>query len=152
MVARRDAALVGAIGAQHGLPGLPGYGITAALFAAVGLWGHSRLRHELQQIVRSTPETFSDSISALTYSDELGPTAQLQMILISEEARLKTALTRLSDLANQMAVAASDSSRLSNSTELALLEQRAETDMTAAAMTEMMKVDQPSFSDRIGSM
>ncbi|MCS5516104.1 methyl-accepting chemotaxis protein [Pseudomonas qingdaonensis] len=59
------------------------------------------------------------------------------MVLISEEARLKTALTRLSDLANQMAVAASDSSRLSNATELALLDQRAETDMTAAAMTEM---------------
>ncbi|MGE8410624.1 MAG: methyl-accepting chemotaxis protein [Pseudomonas sp.] len=59
------------------------------------------------------------------------------MILISEEARLKTALTRLSDLANQMAHAASDSSRLSGATESALLEQRAETDQTAAAMTEM---------------
>ncbi|WP_425274846.1 methyl-accepting chemotaxis protein [Pseudomonas aegrilactucae] len=119
------------------MPGLLAHGITAGLFAAVGLWGHSRLRHQLQQIVQSTPETFSDPISALTYSDELGPTAQLQMILISEEARLKTALTRLSDLANQMAVAATDSSRLSNTTESALLEQRAETDMTAAAMTEM---------------
>ncbi|MFC6297205.1 methyl-accepting chemotaxis protein [Pseudomonas spelaei] len=59
------------------------------------------------------------------------------MILISEDARLKTALTRLGDLATQMAEAASDSSVLSSNTESALLEQRAETDMTAAAMTEM---------------
>jgi len=126
-----------AIGANRLLPGWGGQGITLALFVAVGLWGHNRLRHEVRQIVRSTPNTFSDPISALAYSEALGPTAQLQMVLISEEARLKTALTRLSDLANQMAVAASDSSRLSNATELALLDQRAETDMTAAAMTEM---------------
>ncbi|WP_371919547.1 methyl-accepting chemotaxis protein [Pseudomonas sp. BBP2017] len=59
------------------------------------------------------------------------------MILISEEARLKTALTRLSDLAVQMSEAARDSSSLSGHTESALLEQRAETDMTATAMTEM---------------
>ncbi|NER65166.1 methyl-accepting chemotaxis protein [Pseudomonas sp. MAFF212427] len=126
-----------ALGAHQWVAGLPAHVITVGLFAAVGLWGHSRLRQQLQQIVHSTPQTFSDPISALTYSDALGPTAQLQMILISEEARLKTALTRLSDLANQMAVAATDSSRLSSTTESALLEQRAETDMTAAAMTEM---------------
>lgn len=83
------------------------------------------------------PDAFSDPISAITYSDTYGPSAQLEMILISEDARLKTALTRLSDLASQVAEAAAHSSLLSNQTENALLEQRAETDMTAAAMTEM---------------
>ena len=43
--------------------------------------------------------------------------------MIGEEARLKTALTRLSDLATQMAVAAHDAGRLSRGTETALLEQ-----------------------------
>ncbi len=119
------------------VPGLVGQGITLGLFVAVGMWGHSRLRGELRRIVRGAENTFCDPICALAYSDTLGPAAQLQMILISEEARLKTALTRLSDLANQMAHAASDSSRLSGATESALLEQRAETDQTAAAMTEM---------------
>nr|WP_095159147.1 PAS domain-containing methyl-accepting chemotaxis protein [Pseudomonas sp. Irchel 3E13] len=126
-----------ALAANHLVPGLVGQGITLGLFVVVGLWGHSRLRGELRRIVRGAENTFCDPICALAYSDTLGPAAQLQMILISEEARLKTALTRLSDLANQMAHAASDSSRLSGATESALLEQRAETDQTAAAMTEM---------------
>ncbi|CRM08172.1 methyl-accepting chemotaxis protein [Pseudomonas brenneri] len=110
---------------------------TALLLLGVGAWAHLRLGQQLKQIVEHTPNTFSDPISAMTYSDALGPAAQLEMILISEEARLKTALTRLSDLATQMAGAATDSSALSATTESALLEQRAETDMTAAAMTEM---------------
>ncbi|ROL75456.1 chemotaxis protein [Pseudomonas vranovensis] len=126
-----------AVAANQVLPGWPGQGITLGLFALLGLWAHGRLGRQLGQIVGCSTHTFADQISALTYSDLLGPAAQLQMILISEEARLKTALTRLSDLATQMAEAASDSSRLSRNTETALLEQRGETDMTATAMTEM---------------
>ena len=126
-----------ALAATYLLPDWAGQSITLALFVAVGLWGHSRLGLELRRIVRGASNTFCDPICALAYSNTHGPAAQLQMILISEEARLKTALTRLSDLANQMAHAASDSSRLSGATESALLEQRAETDQTAAAMTEM---------------
>ncbi|WP_412034234.1 methyl-accepting chemotaxis protein [Pseudomonas donghuensis] len=126
-----------AVAANQVLPGWPGQGITLGLFGLIGLWAHSRLGRQLGQIVACSNHTFADPVSALTYSDQLGSAAQLQMILISEEARLKTALTRLSDLATQMAEAASDSSRLSRNTETALLEQRAETDMTATAMTEM---------------
>ncbi|PWB35691.1 chemotaxis protein [Pseudomonas sp. SDI] len=128
---------VTAVGLNHWQPGLPGQAATLGLFVLVGLWAHNRLGQTLQRIVRDSGETFADPISALAYTDALGPTGQLEMILISEEARLKTALTRLSDLATQMTVAASDSSRLSQCTETALLEQRAETDQTAAAMTEM---------------
>ena len=126
-----------AIGAQQLLPGWPSHGITLGLFGVLGLWAHQRLGRQLAQIVQGSSNTFADPVVALTYSDALGPAAQLQMILISEEARLKTALTRLSDLAVQMSEAARDSSSLSRHTESALLEQRAETDMTATAMTEM---------------
>ncbi|MCW2270633.1 Aerotaxis receptor [compost metagenome] len=126
-----------ALAAQQWLPGWPAHGITLGLFGLVGLWAHQRMGQQLAQIARCSSNTFADPVVALTYSDALGPMAQLQMILISEEARLKTALTRLSDLAVQMSEAAGDSSRLSRHTESALLDQRAETDMTAAAMTEM---------------
>ncbi|EPM84849.1 aerotaxis receptor, partial [Pseudomonas syringae pv. actinidiae ICMP 18804] len=34
---------------------------------------------------------------ALTYSDNRGPQAQLDLAMLSEEARLQTALTRLAD-------------------------------------------------------
>ncbi|WP_411912035.1 methyl-accepting chemotaxis protein [Pseudomonas spirodelae] len=61
----------------------------------------------------------------------------MEMVLISEDARLKTALTRLSDLTVLVADSAKHSSSLSSQTESSLLEQRAEIDMTAAAMTEM---------------
>ncbi|WP_443216253.1 methyl-accepting chemotaxis protein [Pseudomonas sp. PAMC 25886] len=130
-------AAVASLAAFQWAPGVWAQALTAGLFLGVGIWGHQRLGLQLKRIVQNTPNTFSDPISAMTYSDALGPTAQLEMILISEEARLKTALTRLSDLANQMAEAAAHSSVLSSTTESALLEQRAETDMTAAAMTEM---------------
>lgn len=59
--------------------------------------------------MKCAPDAFSDPISAITYSDMYGPSAQLEMILISEDARLKTALTRLSDLASQVAEAAAHS-------------------------------------------
>ncbi|AUO22034.1 methyl-accepting chemotaxis protein [Pseudomonas sp. NPDC087814] len=131
------AAAVASVAAFQWVPGVWAQALTVGLFLGLGVWGHQRLGLQLKQIVQNTPNTFSDPISAMTYSDALGPTAQLEMILISEEARLKTALTRLSDLANQMAEAAAHSSVLSSTTESALLEQRAETDMTAAAMTEM---------------
>ncbi|MEZ2875569.1 methyl-accepting chemotaxis protein [Pseudomonas lundensis] len=119
------------------LPTLAAQSLTAALFIGVGVWGHRRVGQQFQHILNASADSFSDPISARVYSDADGAVARLHMILISEEARLKTALTRLLDLANQMAEAAADSSQLSSDTESALLQQRAETDMTAAAMTEM---------------
>jgi len=126
-----------AIAGNQLLPDLPAQGLTLALFAGVGLWAQGRMRRHLRRIVQVADNTFSDPVAALTYSDLPGAAGQLELILISEEARLKTALTRLSDLAAQMAGAAQDAGRLSRSTESALLEQRAETDLTATAMTEM---------------
>lgn len=126
-----------AISAINLLPSVASQAITVGLFMAIGLWSHARLGSRMNKILNSAPHAFADPTSALAYSDERGVTAQLEMILISEEARLKTALTRVSDLACQVAEAAADSSALSGRTEHALLEQRAETDMTATAMTEM---------------
>jgi aerotaxis receptor len=60
------------------------------------------------------------------------------MVLISEDARLKTALTRLNDMASQVAEAAAHSSILSGKTEHTLLEQLVETNTAATAMTEMV--------------
>ncbi|WP_300650778.1 PAS domain-containing methyl-accepting chemotaxis protein [Pseudomonas sp.] len=126
-----------AVGAANLLSDAASQVITVGLFIAVGLWSHARLGSQVNNILKSASHTFADPISALAYSDARGTSAQLEMVLISEQARLKTALTRLSDLAGQVAVAACDSSALSARTEHALLEQRAETDMTATAMTEM---------------
>ncbi|MGE8325276.1 methyl-accepting chemotaxis protein [Pseudomonas urmiensis] len=126
-----------AVAANQLWPGLPGQGLTLALFVSYGVWANGGVGRQLRQIVNGAEGTFADPIVALTYSDLPGAAGQLELILIGEEARLKTALTRLSDLAGQMAVAAGDAGRLSRSTEEALLEQRAETDLSATAMTQM---------------
>lgn len=49
----------------------------------------------MERVVQGAGGTFADPIAALTYSDLPGAGGQLQLMLISEEARLKTALTRL---------------------------------------------------------
>ncbi|MDP9520281.1 PAS domain-containing methyl-accepting chemotaxis protein [Pseudomonas putida] len=126
-----------ALGANQLWPGLVGQGLTVGLFLAYGLWAHNAIGRRMQQVVEGAEGTFADPIAALTYSDLPGAAGQLQLMLISEEARLKTALTRLSDLAGQMAVAAHDAGQLSRSTEAASLEQRAETDLSATAMNQM---------------
>lgn len=130
-------AAVVAIGVANLLPSLVAQALTAGLFLAIGLWAHMRMGHQLKQILKSAPNTFSDPISAIAYSDSYGPSAQLEMILISEDARLKTALTRLNDLAAQVAEAAVHSSLFSGKTEHALLEQLVETNTAATAMTAM---------------
>lgn len=119
------------------LPSMAALVITVGAVIAIGLWSHARLARQVRKTLESVPDAFADPISALAYSDAQGVSAQLEMALISEQARLKTALTRLSDLAGQVAEAAVDTSALSGRTEHALLEQRAEMDMTATAMTEM---------------
>jgi len=139
-IQRMAAPVIGAIlaiSAVNFFPGMTAQIIIAALFLVVGWWSHSRFKQQLAHIIQSAPDAFTDPVSALTYSDAYGAPARLEMILISEDARLKTALTRLSDLASQVSEAAGHSSRLSTQTERALLEQRVETDMTATAMTQM---------------
>ncbi|WP_110968411.1 methyl-accepting chemotaxis protein [Pseudomonas huaxiensis] len=119
------------------LPSLAALPLTFLLFLSSGWWVYTRQEKILKAIIESVPHAFKDSLSSLTYSDRPGSLGQLELILISEDARLKTALTRLDDLAGQVAEAASHASLLSTQIEHALVEQRAETDMTAAAMTEM---------------
>ncbi len=111
--------------------------VAATVIIGAGFWSKISLESTLKGIIDRNPNAFSDPISALAYSDTFGPEAQLEMVLISEDARLRTALTRLSDLANQVSESAAHTSLLSKQTEHALVNQRSETDMTATAMTEM---------------
>ncbi|MEE1924474.1 PAS domain-containing methyl-accepting chemotaxis protein [Pseudomonas sp. 148P] len=126
-----------ACGATLLLPSLAALSVTFILFLASGWWICARQEKVLKAIFKTVPHAFKDSLSSLTYSDRPGSLGELELILLSEDARLKTALTRLDDLAGKVAEAASHASLLSTQIEHALVEQRAETDMTAAAMTEM---------------
>ncbi|QZI68090.1 methyl-accepting chemotaxis protein [Pseudomonas protegens] len=109
---------------------VPGY------FAVQG-YAFYRARQMLQRISSVSLGSFDSELIARTYTDEHGPVAQLQMILISESAKIRTALSRLGDYANQAASLASTSQSLSKQAETALGKQRDEADMAATAMNQM---------------
>ncbi|MNF66374.1 Methyl-accepting chemotaxis protein PctA [compost metagenome] len=88
------------------------------------------------------PKAFSDPLVALTYSDNHGPQGRLDMAMLSEEARLQTALTRLVDAVVNVKAKASQSSELSGSQAQSLDRQRNETDQSAAAISQMAATNQ----------
>ncbi|WP_426187719.1 methyl-accepting chemotaxis protein [Pseudomonas sp. NFXW11] len=91
----------------------------------------------LRRIGEVSLGSFDSELIARTYTDERGPVARLQMILISESAKIRTALSRLGDYANQAAALASTSQELSRRAESALGQQRDEADQAATAMNQM---------------
>jgi aerotaxis receptor len=97
--------------------------------------------HGVRQTVRSTleehPKAFADAMIALTYSDNHGVHGQLDMAILSEEARLQTALTRLEDASENVRRRAVDSAGISASSAELLDLQRSETDQSAAAINQM---------------
>ena len=118
---------------------LPGTALLLAL-ALFGLQGFVSLHTSSQLVgrVRSVaPKTFDSSLVARTYSDASGPLALLQLALISEDARIRTALCRLGDFADQTAALAKENGRLNQQAEHALQAQRNEADQAATAMHEM---------------
>ena len=110
-----------ACGATLLLPSLAALSVTFILFLASGWWICARQEKVLKAIFKTVPHAFKDSLSSLTYSDRPGSLGELELILLSEDARLKTALTRLDDLAGKVAEAASHASLLSTQIEHALV-------------------------------
>jgi len=111
--------------------------VVLGLFFVLGLSCHFAAERQLWRILQRVPEAFTDPVVALTYTQQHGNAARLEMALVSEDARLRTALTRLSDLAVQVAGASAETYSLASQTESELRQQRGETDMTATAVTQM---------------
>ncbi|MGC5699087.1 methyl-accepting chemotaxis protein [Pseudomonas sp. NFXW11] len=110
--------------------------LALACFAQQG-YASYRTRQMLRRIGEVSLGSFDSELIARTYTDERGPVARLQMILISESAKIRTALSRLGDYANQAAALASTSQELSRRAESALGQQRDEADQAATAMNQM---------------
>jgi aerotaxis receptor len=94
-----------------------------------------------RQLIRKTlaehPRAFTSALVALTYTDNRGAQALLDMAMISEEARLQTALTRLEDAGENVRQRAAQSAELSRSGAALLEQQRSETDQSATAINQM---------------
>ncbi|BAP44094.1 aerotaxis receptor Aer [Pseudomonas sp. StFLB209] len=109
------------------------------LAVLVGLGGYLEIRHRrgLQKTLDEHPKAFTSALVALTYSDNRGPQAQLDLAMISEEARLQTALTRLVDTGEGVKSRAGQSAQLSVQQARSLDQQRNETEQSATAINQM---------------
>jgi len=97
----------------------------------------SSLAARLRRLLDLRPDAFRDPIVARTYSDERGLFSQLSLLLVSEEARVRTALARIDDQAELLYEQARASHRYISDGASAIARQRAETDQTASAINEM---------------
>ena len=113
---------------------LTGLGIVALGCTA---WAVQQGARSLSHFLSLRPDAFKDDLVAQMYSD-LGPRErQLELMIRSEEARLRTAMTRSDDLAGRLASRAAHGHHLAQSSAQRIADQRGETDQAASAMNEM---------------
>ncbi|MBI6922679.1 methyl-accepting chemotaxis protein [Pseudomonas monteilii] len=119
---------------------LPPYAALGVLMASL-LLAWYLVEHRQNQAIRRTlaehPKAFTSPLVALTYSDNPGLQGQLDLAIISEEARLQTALTRLVDAGVGVKSRAAQSSDLSDAQAQMLDRQRSETDQLAQQGSEL---------------
>jgi aerotaxis receptor len=119
---------------------LDGWPLAGLILASMFALGSFQL-HSKRQLIRKTlsehPKAFTSALVALTYSENRGAQALLDMAMVSEEARLQTALTRLQDAGENVRQRAAQSSELSRSGAELLEQQRSETDQSATAINQM---------------
>ncbi|UTW03070.1 methyl-accepting chemotaxis protein [Amphritea atlantica] len=91
----------------------------------------------LERIRRAAAGVFDDEFSARIYCGQRGFEGRLKMVLISERARLRTALSRLQDYATRTARLSGEGGNLSKQANHAVQEQRQESELVAVAMQQM---------------
>lgn len=96
-----------------------------------------RQQQLLGRIRQTANDAFDDELIARTYCGKSGIEAQLRMTLLSERARLRTALSRLQDYAVRTAGLSAEGGELSEQANHAVQEQHQESERVAVAMQQM---------------
>lgn len=125
------------LGGHFALSGPWLIGFILVVMFALGSYQLHRTRELIRRTLAEHPKAFTSSLVALTYSDNRGAQALLDMAMISEEARLQTALTRLEDAGVNVKKHAAEAAGLSRSSAELLDQQRMETDQSATAINQM---------------
>ena len=110
--------------------------VLAGFVTGCGLQAMS-ISGRLKALIDLRPDSFRDPLVAQTYTPETGLFAQLGMVLISEQARIRTALTRIEDRSEVLSATAREGTALIAEGARAIEQQRQETEQTASAMNEM---------------
>eukprot|EP01132_Coremiostelium_polycephalum_P013135 gene13135-16029_t len=119
-----------------------GFALAAALSVPLGLLGLSWQQRGLKRLLRLAEQTTSDPLIAQMYTDSRGAQARLEMSILSQEARLKTCLTRLQDTAEHLNSQAAQSNTLAHNSSSGLERQRVETEQVATAVNQMAATTQ----------
>lgn len=119
-----------------------GFALAAALSVPLGLLGLSWQQRGIKRLLRLAEQTTSDPLIAQMYTDSRGPQARLEMSILSQEARLKTCLTRLQDTAEHLNDQARQSDVLAHASSTGLERQRVETEQVATAVNQMAATTQ----------
>ena len=119
-----------------------GFAFAALLSIPLGLLGMSWQQRGIKRLLRLAEQTTSDPLIAQMYTDSRGPQARLEMSILSQEARLKTCLTRLQDTAEHLSEQARQSDSLAHQSSLGLERQRVETEQVATAVNQMAATTQ----------
>ena len=114
-----------------------GFALAAGLSVPLGLMGLSWQQRGIKRLLRLAEQTTSDPLIAQMYTDSRGAQGRLEMAMLSQEARLKTCLTRLQDSAEHLAQQAKQADALAHNSSAGLDRQRQETEQVATAVNEM---------------
>ncbi|MCK7544098.1 methyl-accepting chemotaxis protein [Marinobacter bryozoorum] len=115
----------------------PGVALIVGGIVAGGFIQMASVNARLRSLIDLRPDAFRDPLVARTYSDESGQFAQLGMVLMSEQARIRTALARIEDRADDLMRTAREGYNQIAEGANAIEQQRQETDQVASAMNEM---------------
>ena len=114
-----------------------GFAAAAALSIPLGLLGLAWQSRGTKRLLQLAEQTTSDPLIAQMYTDNRGVEGRLELSILSQEARLKTCLTRLQDSAENLAKQAKQADVLAHNSSAGLQRQREETDQVATAVNEM---------------
>lgn len=94
-------------------------------------------RRGVERSLSMRPDAYTDRLSASIYSGRDSLHRPLDMLLLSDQARLRTAITRMDQLAKKLTAQAAENHVQHQTGKERLLSQQAETDQTASAINEM---------------
>ncbi|MCY1202742.1 Aerotaxis receptor [compost metagenome] len=119
-----------------------GFLLAALLSVPLGLIGLAWQNRGIKRLLSLAEQATSDPLIAQMYTDSRGVQARLEMAMLSQEARLKTCLTRLQDTAEHLTHQARQADVLAHNSSNGLERQRVETEQVAAAVNQMAATTQ----------
>jgi len=118
------------------------FALSAVVSLLLGLFVWQRQQAAAQRLLHMADGSTCDALLTQMYSDQQGTQGQLETAFVSQDARLKTCLTRLQDTAEQLTELARRAGSLAVDSSRGLDRQRAETEQVSTAVNQMAATTQ----------